>query len=576
MLRSLRLFASLSSFLALSASGFAEIRYVASRTHGAADGTSWSNSFGGPLGVRNALAVAVSGDQIWVAKGLYLPTSDGDRSKSLVMIDGVDVYGGFAGTETSLQQRDPVLHETTLSGDLAGDDATNGDSENSCHVVRGAYARLDGFTITGGNSDGSDGTIAQGSAYFTNRINIVPSLAKCAIRANHGRAVYWLSSGGVLIGDCRFEDNAGGALMLESSGDGAWIDRCVFTRNSASKGSAIDADIAFDVFVNDSLFFDNTTEDGTIAGELETYLWITGCTIAGNHSTKNSGAGVWGIYRQWGGFWNSIVYFNEGGDGSQGFDDQVPTGYPIDHCCIQGGPTTSGNIDVDPGLVDLAGGDLRLSPASPCIDAGGGTSSAFDVVRSARRQDVVEVGDTGSGPAPVVDMGAFESSGGLYSIVCGEGIGELATACPCGNYSFQSVGRGCRNSINSAAGLFASGTPHPDTVVLTTDGMPHSVLCLFLQGNALLSSGALFGDGVRCVGGAIKRLGSKTTSTAGIASYPNAGDTRIATRSAALGDPIPNGATRWYQTWYRDPSATFCPPPQGSTFNISAGIAIVW
>jgi len=188
----------------------------------------------------------------------------------------------------------------------------------------------------------------------------------------------------------------------------------------------------------------------------------------------------------------------------------------------------------------------------------------------------VEVGDTGSGPAPVVDMGAFESSGGLYSIVCGEGVGELATACPCGNYSFQAVGRGCRNSIHSAAGLFASGTPHPDTVVLTADGMPHSVLCLFLQGNALLSSGALFGDGVRCVGGAIKRLGSKTTSTAGIASYPTAGDTRIATRSAALGDPIPSGATRWYQTWYRDPSPGYCPPPQGSTFNISAGVAIGW
>jgi hypothetical protein len=94
MLRSLRLFASLSFVPRSVRIGVREIRYVASRTHGAADGTSWSNSFGGPLGVRNALAVAVSGDQIWVAKGLYLPTSDGDRSKSLVMIDGVDVYGG--------------------------------------------------------------------------------------------------------------------------------------------------------------------------------------------------------------------------------------------------------------------------------------------------------------------------------------------------------------------------------------------------------------------------------------------------------------------------------------------------
>src|SRR6185295_19047519 len=103
------------------------------------------------------------------------------------------------------------------------------------------------------------------------------------------------------------------------------------------------------------------------------------------------------------------------------------------------------------------------------------------------------------------------------------------------------------------------------------DGMGAGIACVFLQGNTLLSPGFVFGDGVRCIGGALKRLASKTTSAAGTASYPTAGDTRIATRSAALGDPIPTGATRWYQTWYRDPSATFCPPPQGSTFNISAG-----
>jgi hypothetical protein len=62
----------------------------------------------------------------------------------------------------------------------------------------------------------------------------------------------------------------------------------------------------------------------------------------------------------------------------------------------------------------------------------------------------------------------------------------------------------------------------------------------------------------------------------GIAISPQGTDASLSVRSAALGDPIQAGATRYYQTYYRDPSDTFCPFPPGGTFNVSNAIAAVW
>jgi len=155
------------------------------------------------------------------------------------------------------------------------------------------------------------------------------------------------------------------------------------------------------------------------------------------------------------------------------------------------------------------------------------------------------------------------------------GDGSLGTPCPCGNTG--SIGRGCLNSsvLSPGALLSASGTVSLDTVVLTASDMLATVSCVFLQGTSSLSAGAVFGDGVRCVGGNLKRLYVKTAS-GGIAVAPGAVDSSIRARSAALGDVIPAGAARFYQVYYRDPSASFCPAPTGSTFNVTSGLILNW
>ena len=104
------------SFIELKAA----IRYVNINTTGTNTGTSWANAF---TSLQSALDVAVSGDQIWVVAGTYLPSKDpfgnatptDTRDKTFYLKNGVSIYGGFVGTETALNQR-VSGNETILSG----------------------------------------------------------------------------------------------------------------------------------------------------------------------------------------------------------------------------------------------------------------------------------------------------------------------------------------------------------------------------------------------------------------------------------------------------------------------------
>ena len=150
-------------------------------------------------------------------------------------------------------------------------------------------------------------------------------------------------------------------------------------------------------------------------------------------------------------------------------------------------------------------------------------------------------------------------------------------ACPCNNSGMNN--RGCQNSVATGGGeLSAQGTTNPDTIKLSGSHVLPNVLSVFVQGNALLTPAVNFGDGLRCAGGNLKRLYSRSADTLGSVEAPqiNDGDVSITVRSAQLGDPIAPGSTRYYQTYYRDPNPTFCPAPTGSTFNATSGVVINW
>jgi hypothetical protein len=147
--------------------------------------------------------------------------------------------------------------------------------------------------------------------------------------------------------------------------------------------------------------------------------------------------------------------------------------------------------------------------------------------------------------------------------------------CPCGNNGLAD--RGCQNSASTGgAKLTASGIASlsSDTMQLTTTGELPSVLSIVLQGTTAIAP-TFFGDGLRCTGGVLKRLYVKN-AVAGSITAPQGSDPSISVRSSALGDPIPLGATRVYQVYYRDPNLNFCPLPQGNAFNVSNAIAVAW
>ncbi len=147
----------------------------------------------------------------------------------------------------------------------------------------------------------------------------------------------------------------------------------------------------------------------------------------------------------------------------------------------------------------------------------------------------------------------------------GDGTG---TACPCANNG--SAVNGCANSqFATGAHIGATGVASisSDSVQLVTTQTPNSSV-LFFQGTIQQSAGAgvAFGDGKRCAGGTVIRLGTKN-AVANMAAYPVGADPKVSVRGL-----VTVVGTRTYQGWYRN-AAAFC---TASTFNLTNGLQIAW
>ena len=160
---------------------------------------------------------------------------------------------------------------------------------------------------------------------------------------------------------------------------------------------------------------------------------------------------------------------------------------------------------------------------------------------------------------------------------CAPGVANVM-ACPCGNpQSPANSLKGCDNSSATGGAVFsATGTASltTDNVVFTSSFEKPTASTIFLQGNQSVTLGAPFGQGVRCVGGSLKRLYNHFAS-GGVVSAPQGADVAVHTRSAALGDVIAPGQVRYYMAYYRDP-VVLGGCAVNSTFNGSNGGAVTW
>jgi hypothetical protein len=160
------------------------------------------------------------------------------------------------------------------------------------------------------------------------------------------------------------------------------------------------------------------------------------------------------------------------------------------------------------------------------------------------------------------------------SVLCEPGT-PGAIACPCQNPP-SGPGRGCDNSAGTGGARLTAGGEADfasDTLVLAAGHEMPNATSIFSQGNAIVP-GVVFGMGVRCVGGGLKRLYTKT-AVSGTVVAPASFDPPVWERSAELGDPIAPGETRYYYVYYRDPMVLGnC--PAGLAFNVTNALAITW
>ncbi|UCE61113.1 MAG: right-handed parallel beta-helix repeat-containing protein [Phycisphaerales bacterium] len=405
--------------------------YVDAHAGGADNGTDWTdalNDLGEALLIAAASPKAVN--EVWVAAATYTPAGPGgDRSATFQLVSDTAVYGGFAGWETSLDQRDSATNVTILSGDLNGDDGPGfaNNSENSCRVVDGSgtdeTAILDGFAITGGNATGVGGFFYSGGGMHNRRGS--PTVANCLFTGNSaqrgGGGMYnWVSN--PTLANCTFSGNRSvgtmgitfGGGMFNASSSSPALTRCIFVGNSAvTHGGGMYNDWHSSPTLTNCIFAGNSAGyDGGGMYNYDNTPMLTNCSFSGNTAGWDGG-GMYN-YRTTSTMSDCTFVANSASNGQAVAYDSPYQNYPstahMTNCIfwgsedevwnndestititfsdVQGGWPGEGNINADPSFVDADGPDdipgteddnLRLAIGSPCIDAGDNTAVPPDV-----------------------------------------------------------------------------------------------------------------------------------------------------------------------------------------------------
>lgn len=270
----------------------AAVIYVDSAATGTASGLSWTDAY--PR-LQGALQGASAGDQIWVAKGTYFATYTTHRDSSLNPPDGVDLYGGFAGNESSLSQRDFNQNITILSAELG---AAGVHSDNARNVIwvqaaNGIEARIDGFHMVGGHGDNTSG-----GAFYAHKSTVI--FANCVFEDNYaeyGGAICSSYDNRLTFIDCEFVNNWalwGGAYQCYGIHEDRII-HCVFKMNSAVyQGGAISITDMSNLSLESCKIYNNSSpQGGALTIGRTGRLNCMNVIFDGNQSTMDNGGAIY-------------------------------------------------------------------------------------------------------------------------------------------------------------------------------------------------------------------------------------------------------------------------------------------
>ncbi len=301
------------------------------------------------------------------------------------------IYGGFAGTEKSINQRNLALihstNQTTLSGDLSNNDTpfnfTTNRTDNSQNVVviTGSNASLDGFTIRGAGSSvgvgvrmisGSTNTLLKHNRVIDNQFGIDvyannTTIANSIISGNQVHGVYASDADALTINN---------SLIANNGGFGVAIVVLAGTKQT-------------------------TISNSTIASNANGVIISASGGATSNNTLKNT-----------------LIYGNASGGITT--IDAGTINNTITYSLVQGVTTGTGNLNgntVNPQFVSPLGsgfgslslsnlGDYRLKDSSPCINVGDDIGvSPLDLDRNPKPKG----GKT--------DMGAYESNVNMNEII---------------------------------------------------------------------------------------------------------------------------------------------------------------
>ncbi len=305
--RLLQKFGILAFALLCSTVTFGQI-YVNAAAGGANDGSSWADAY---TNLQDALDAAAAGDQIWVAAGTYTNGAAGEDAFHVET--GVTLLGGFAGTETSADERDPAANAVILSGDLAGDDQPGawdmGRADNSRRVVLvdtlAEGTVFDGFTVSGGNALFVDSTsrLSFGAGLLSFQNIMINNCTFTDNRAGRGAGVTiaGINTTGFRLMNSTLEANSaisGGGAYLVGAAAGL-VEGCDFISNTAevaNNGGGFGAGLIqisiIDTIRNCSfLGNENPTRVGGGIFSQDAFSLFEGCTFEANNS--NDGGGLY-------------------------------------------------------------------------------------------------------------------------------------------------------------------------------------------------------------------------------------------------------------------------------------------
>ena len=452
-----------SLFIApVPASATGNIRYVIS-SGGQTNGN--CGNWGNACELNYAFGQASSGDVLWIATGTYTPTARTDsadpRSATFILTDSVAIYGGFAGSETALSQRNWGTNVVTLSGDLG---ASGDKNDNSYHVVIGANnATLDGVTISDGNANGSGsnsnggGMLNIGSSPVLSNVTFSgnqantngggmangnssnPSLTNVTFSGNQAESGGGMANNGSsspVLNNVTFRDNSAafsGGGMWNVSNSNPTLTNVTFSGNQTTGhntpydngGGGMYNWLSRSMLTN-VVFSGNSANKGGGLFNIESSPTLTNVTFSGNratgdnNSTESKGGGIYNTYNSHPSIRNSIIWGNTASTGTVMYNNpssQFSSSPDISTSLVEGsfnggswdstlGSNGGGNRATDPLFVNVIAatsaptttGNYRLQAASPAINVG---ANAVITTTTDVAGHLRVVGGT-------VDLGAYE------------------------------------------------------------------------------------------------------------------------------------------------------------------------